>query len=114
MSAPCHHARRPCSGGRDRYDPGVSKGSVKVVPPAAAEPMLIADMALALAGYEVPKDVGDLCARIGRGEITGDEAVAEIIARHLGPEGVELLWRNKADERMAASGRFGPHQPLDL
>jgi hypothetical protein len=46
--------------------------------------MAVADTALALAGYEVPQFVRDLEARIARGEITADDAVAQIIARHTG------------------------------
>ena len=48
--------------------------------------MAAADTALALAGYEVPQFVRDLEARIARGEITSDEAVAQIIARHTGAD----------------------------
>jgi Antitoxin VbhA len=50
------------------------------------EAMAVADTALALAGYEVPQFVRDLEARIARGEITADEAVAQIIARHTGAD----------------------------
>jgi hypothetical protein len=81
-------------------------------PPASAqEATLVADTALALAGYEVPQFVHDLELQIARGEITADEAVAEIIGRHLGPAGVELYWRNKReaqttpDQPIAATGR---------
>ena len=48
------------------------------------EAMAVADTALALAGYEVPQFVRDLEARIARGELTADDAVAQIIARQTG------------------------------
>lgn len=50
------------------------------------EAIAVADTALALAGYEVPQFVRDLEARIARGEITADEAVAQIIAHHTGAD----------------------------
>ena len=79
------------------------------IPPASPdEAQLVADTALALAGHEVPQFVRDLTARMGRGEISGDEAVAEIIGRHLGPEGVELYWRNKREAQDMRDQRSNP------
>lgn len=52
--------------------------------PRVEEAIAVADTALALAGYQVPQFVRDLETRIAGGEITADDAVAQIIARHTG------------------------------
>ena len=44
--------------------------------------MLVADTALALAGLDVEPWVHELEARIARGEISADDAVAAVIARY--------------------------------
>ena len=70
---------------------GPNTGTMTIVTGSAPsqrveEAMAAADTALALAGYEVPQFVRDLEARIARGEITPDDAVAQIIARHTGAD----------------------------
>jgi hypothetical protein len=57
-------------------------GMSDIAPGTPKEAAAVADAALALAGYEVPPFVRDLTAKMGRGEMTGDEAVEVIIARH--------------------------------
>jgi hypothetical protein len=50
------------------------------------EAVHLAVAASGLAGHDVSDEDLELLARIGRGEITHDEAVAEIIAQYAEPE----------------------------
>ena len=49
-------------------------------PPTHGEAVTVAVAASGLAGHEVSPGAGDLLDRIGRGELSYDEAVAEVIA----------------------------------
>lgn len=42
----------------------------------------VAEAALALAGHDVPEEARDLAAKVGRGEISAEQAVQAIIARY--------------------------------
>ncbi len=46
---------------------------------------MVAETAVALAGGEVDPFTRDLIAQMGRGDITGDDAAAAVIARFVGP-----------------------------
>lgn len=48
--------------------------------PTQGEAVSVAVAASGLAGHEVSPGAGDLLDRIGRGELSYDEAVAEVIA----------------------------------
>ena len=49
-------------------------------PPTHDEAVTLAVAATGLAGHDVSPDARDLLDRIGRGDLTYDEAVAEVIA----------------------------------
>jgi len=49
-------------------------------PPTHDEAVILAVAATGLAGHDVSPDARDLLDRIGRGDLTYDEAVAEVIA----------------------------------
>ena len=49
-------------------------------PPAHGEAVTLAVAATGLAGHDVTPDARHLLDRIGRGDLTYDEAVAEVIA----------------------------------
>ncbi len=51
----------------------------------AREAAVVAETAVALAGGEVDPFTRDLIAQMGRGDITGDDAAAAVIARFVGP-----------------------------
>lgn len=53
----------------------------------AQEAVAVAVAAVALAGGHVDPYTHDLITQMGRGEISGDEAVAAVIARFVGPVG---------------------------
>ncbi|MGV0654954.1 antitoxin VbhA family protein [Mycolicibacterium thermoresistibile] len=54
-------------------------------PPTHDEAVTFAVAASGLAGHDVSPEALDLLARIGRGELTHDEAIAEIIAEFSEP-----------------------------
>ncbi len=49
-------------------------------PPTHDEAVTLAVAATGLAGHDVSPDARDLLDRIGRGDLTYDEAIAEVIA----------------------------------
>lgn len=51
----------------------------------AREAAEVAEAAVALAGGEVDPFTRDLIGQMGRGEITGDDAAAAVVARFVGP-----------------------------
>ena len=52
--------------------------------PAAQEAAAVTETALALAGHELDPFTREVIAKMGRGELTGDQAVEAIIARFAG------------------------------
>lgn len=53
--------------------------------PLAREAAAVAEAAVAIAGGVIDPFTRELVAKIGRGELTGDQAAAEIIARFVPP-----------------------------
>jgi hypothetical protein len=53
-------------------------------PQVACDAAMVANAAVGLAGYEVCPFTRGLIAKMGRGELTGDQAVAAVIARFAG------------------------------
>ena len=50
-------------------------------PRAAREAAEVTEAALVLAGYELDRFTSELISKMGRGELTGDQAVEAIITR---------------------------------
>lgn len=53
--------------------------------PLAREAAAVAEAAVAIAGGVIDPYTRELVAKLGRGELTGDQAAAEIIARFVPP-----------------------------